>query len=189
MSKLSPTNTCVLPASTGEGLQISVQLTRRDGQIFYSMLFENNSQIPLDGFMIQFNKNTFGVAAGGICKYSVAHGFVPSTLLQVAVKNNQQPVWYFNDKISEDDKMIMRSTFLERKNANQDVLCCIFPRGISFLIELTATIGSPALKCAIKTPNPEMAPLFFQSFSSTRADNVSISSTSFSLSFVWLFFF
>nr|GLL25751.1 beta-adaptin-like protein C [Ipomoea trifida] len=166
MSKLSPTNTCVLPASTGEGLQISVQLTRRDVQIFYSMLFENNSQIPLDGFMIQFNKNTFGVAARGICKYSVAHGFVPSTLLQVAVKNNQQPVWYFNDKISEDDKMIMRSTFLE--NANRDMLCCIFPRGISFLIELTATIGSPALKSAIKTPNPEMAPLFFQSFSSTQ---------------------
>ena len=24
----------------------------------------------------------------------------PNTLLQVAVKNNQQPVWYFNDKIS-----------------------------------------------------------------------------------------
>nr|GMC80554.1 beta-adaptin-like protein C [Ipomoea batatas] len=52
----------------------------------------------------------------------------------------------------------------KRKNANRDMLCCIFPRGISFLIELTATIGSPALKCAIKTPNPEMAPLFFQSF-------------------------
>lgn len=29
------------------------------------MLFENNSQVPLDGFMIQFNKNAFGLAAGG----------------------------------------------------------------------------------------------------------------------------
>jgi len=42
----------------------------------------------------------------------------PSSLLQVAVKNNQQPVWYFNDKFSfhvlftEDGKM-ERSTFLE----------------------------------------------------------------------------
>jgi AP-1 complex subunit beta-1 len=42
----------------------------------------------------------------------------PSSLLQVAVKNNQQPVWYFNDKISlhvffsEDGKM-ERSAFLE----------------------------------------------------------------------------
>jgi len=55
----------VLPASTGQGLQVSAQLTRRDGQVFYNMLFENNSQVPLDGFMIQFNKNTFGLAAAG----------------------------------------------------------------------------------------------------------------------------
>lgn len=61
----SPPLPVVLPASTGQGLQISAQLVRRDGQIFYSLLFENNSQIPLDGFMIQFNKNTFGVAAAG----------------------------------------------------------------------------------------------------------------------------
>lgn len=55
----------MVPASTGQGLQISAQLTRRDGQIFYDMSFENNSQIPLDGFLIQFNKNTFGLAAAG----------------------------------------------------------------------------------------------------------------------------
>lgn len=42
----------------------------------------------------------------------------PNSLLQVAVKNNQQPVWYFNDKISlhtfftEDGKM-ERASFLE----------------------------------------------------------------------------
>lgn len=42
----------------------------------------------------------------------------PSTLLQVALKNNQQPVWYFNDSIpmsvffAEDGKM-ERSAFLE----------------------------------------------------------------------------
>jgi AP-1 complex subunit beta-1 len=44
----------------------------------------------------------------------------PSSLLQVAVKNNQQPVWYFNDKFSlhvffgEDGKM-ERTGFLEVK--------------------------------------------------------------------------
>ncbi|KAJ6712505.1 BETA-ADAPTIN-LIKE PROTEIN B [Salix purpurea] len=37
----------LLPASTGQGLQISAQLKGQDGQIFYSLLFENNSQIPL----------------------------------------------------------------------------------------------------------------------------------------------
>lgn len=55
----------VLPASKGQGLQISAQLTRQDGQVFYSMLLENNSQSLLDGFMIQFNKNSFGLAAVG----------------------------------------------------------------------------------------------------------------------------
>ncbi|XP_057477941.1 beta-adaptin-like protein B isoform X2 [Actinidia eriantha] len=218
----------LLPASTGQGLQISAQLVRRDSQIFYSLLFENNSPIPLDGFMIQFNKNTFGLAAAGplqvpqlqpgtsartllpmILFQNIAPG-PPNTLLQVAVKNNQQPVWYFQDKISllvffSEDGRIERSAFLEtwkslpdsnevskdfpgivvnsveatldqlatsnmffiakRKHANQDVLylSAKIPRGIPFLIELTAVIGIPGLKCAIKSPNPEMAPLFFES--------------------------
>ncbi|CAH9069062.1 unnamed protein product [Cuscuta europaea] len=223
-----PSLPVLLPASTGQGLQISAQMIRRDGQIFYSMLFENNSQMPLDGFMIQFNKNTFGLAAAGPLQVSqlppgtsastmlpmVAFQNLspgpPSTLLQVAVKNNQQPVWYFKDKIllhllcSEDGKM-ERSTFLEkwkslpdsnersvdfpelvvksveatldglaasnvffiarRKNRNQDVLylSAKIPREIPFLIELTTTVGNPGVKCATKTPNPEMSPLFFES--------------------------
>ncbi|KVH95398.1 AP complex subunit beta [Cynara cardunculus var. scolymus] len=229
------------------------QLVRRDGQIFYSLMFENNTQTPLDGHMIQFNKNTFGLAAGGplqvpVIDYNIFSPTVsccfkgitytldqipqmqpgttektllpmvlfqnmapgpPSSLLQVAVKNNQQRVWYFNDRISlfvlftEDGKM-ERGTFLEtwrslpdsnevskdfpdivinsvdatierlassnmffiakRKNKNQEVLylSAKIPRGIPFLIELTTLLGSPGLKCAIKTPSPEMAPLFFE---------------------------
>ncbi|XP_068659532.1 beta-adaptin-like protein C [Aristolochia californica] len=217
----------LLPASTGQGLQISAQLTWRDGQIFYSMLFENFSQVPLDGFMIQFNKNTFGLAAAGplqvpqllpgssvrtllpmVMSQNVLAG-PPTTLLQVAVKNNQQPVWYFNDKISlhvlftEDGKM-ERATFLEtwkslpdsneitkdlpnhviksmdvtiehlaasnvffiakRRNMNQEVLylSAKAPRSTPFLVEITAVVGTPGVKCAVKTPNPEMAPLFFE---------------------------
>ncbi|GJW82115.1 beta-adaptin-like protein C [Tanacetum coccineum] len=217
----------LLPAATGQGLEISAQMVRRDGQIFYSIMFKNNTQIPLDGFMIQFNKNTFGLAAGGplqvpqvqpgtsertllpmVLFQNIAPG-PPNSLLQIAVKNNQQPVWYFNDKISllvlfmEDGRM-ERATFLEtwksipdsnevsrdipgvlinnvdttieqlsssnmffiakRKNASQDVLylSAKIPKGIPFLIELTAVIGVPGLKCAVKTPSPEMAPLFFE---------------------------
>uniref|UniRef100_A0A7N0VFT3 Beta-adaptin-like protein n=1 Tax=Kalanchoe fedtschenkoi TaxID=63787 RepID=A0A7N0VFT3_KALFE len=218
----------LLPAATGQGLQISAQLIRRDGQIFYSMHFENNSPVPLDGFMIQFNKNTFGLAgASGTIPIPVLQPGMsastlvpmalfqnllpgpPTTLLQVAVKNNQQPVWYFNDKISllvffTEDGTMERGAFLEtwrslpesnevsisipsivvnsidatldrlassnmffiakRKHANQDVLylSAKLPRGIPFLIELTATVGIPGLNCAVKTPAPEMAPLFFQ---------------------------
>ncbi|XP_051151479.1 beta-adaptin-like protein C [Andrographis paniculata] len=226
-SPAGPPLPVLLPASAGQGLQISAQLVRRDGQISYSMFFENKSQIPLDGFMIQFNKNTFGLAAGGslqvpqlqpgssvstllpmVLFQNVSPG-PPSTLLQVAVKNNQQPVWYFNDKIpfllflSEDGRM-ERPTFLEtwkslpdtneiskefpdivvnniettldhlaasniffiakRKHSNQEVLYLStkIPRGIPFLIELGTAVGNPGVKCAIKTPSPEMAPLFFE---------------------------
>ncbi|CAH2078178.1 unnamed protein product [Thlaspi arvense] len=217
----------VLPASSGQGLQISAQLTRQDGQVFYSMLLENNSQSLLDGFMIQFNKNSFGLAAVGPLQVPPLQPGASartmllmelfqnmsvgptSSLLQVAVKNNQQPVWYFTDKIvlhalfSEDGRM-ERGTFLEtwrslpdsnevqkefagititsvestldllaasnmffiakRKNGNQDVLylSAKVPRGVPFLIELTAMVGQPGLKCAVKTPTPEIAPLFFE---------------------------
>lgn len=52
----------------------------------------------------------------------------------------------------------------KRKNGNQEVLYLSgkIPKGIPFLIELTATIGVPGLKCAIKSPSPEMGPLFFE---------------------------
>lgn len=55
----------LLSATGGQGLQISGQLTRREGKVFYNLKFENSGQTPLDTFMIQFNKNTFGLAAGG----------------------------------------------------------------------------------------------------------------------------
>ncbi|KAJ4839641.1 hypothetical protein Tsubulata_035884 [Turnera subulata] len=217
----------LLPASTGQGLQISAQLIRQDGQVFYSILFENNSPVPLDGFMIQFNKNTFGLAAAGplqvppvqpgtsaatllpMVLFQNLSAGPPSSLLQVAVKNNQQPVWYFNDKVSlhvlfAEDGRMERGSFLEtwrslpdsneiskdfpgmvingveatldklaasnmffiakRKHANQDVFyfSTKIPRGIPFLIELTTVVGTPGIKCAIKTPNPDMAPLFFE---------------------------
>ncbi|CAA7394837.1 unnamed protein product [Spirodela intermedia] len=222
-----PSLPILLPSSNGQGLQISAQLTRRDGQVFYSLLFENSSLAALDGFMIQFNKNTFGLAAAGplqvpslqpgssattllpmVLFQNVLPG-PPSSLLQVAVKNNQQPVWYFNDKIPlqallmEDGKM-ERQSFLEtwkslpdanevakelpsavlqsvdgtverlaaanvffvakRKNGNKDVLylSAKVPPSVIFLVELTAAAGVPGVKCAVKTPNPEMSLLFFE---------------------------
>jgi len=74
----SPPLPVLLPSTTGQGLQISAQLTRRDGQIYYDISFENGTQGVLDGFMIQFNKNTFGLAAGEAlkvpqCLYSISY--------------------------------------------------------------------------------------------------------------------
>eukprot|EP00249_Psilotum_nudum_P015475 c25346_g1_i2 orf=354-3071(+) len=219
----------LLAASTGQGLQISGQLVRRDGQVFYNLQFENNSPLVLDGFMIQFNKNTFGLAAAGPLQVpSLQHGSSvntllpmvvlqnispgpPNSVLQVAVKNNEQPVWYFNDKIPlqalfmEDGRM-ERNTFLETwkslpdshevskdlpnasisnvelaleklalsnlfyiarrilRDTNQEVLYLSgkVPPNIPFLVELTMVIGFPGVKCAVKTPKPDMAPLFFE---------------------------
>lgn len=40
------------------------------------------------------------------------------------------------------------------------------PPSIPFLVELTCKVGSPSVKCAVKTPTPEMAPLFFEAIES-----------------------
>lgn len=52
-----------------------------------------------------------------------------------------------------------------RKHANQDVFyfSAKIPQGIPFLIELTTVIGNPGVKCAVKTPNPDVSALFFES--------------------------
>jgi AP-1 complex subunit beta-1 len=208
-------------------------MMRREGKVFYNLKFENHSQTPLDKFMIQFNKNTFGLAAGGPLQVSViqpsgsATTLLPMVLfqnvsegppnsqLQVAVKNNQQPVWYFSDKIPlqalfvEEGKM-ERGTFLETwkslpdsheiakdlpnaliynvdatleklattnlfyiarralKDTNQEILYLSgkVPPNIPFLVEITCKVGVPNVKCAVKTPIPEMAPLFFEAIES-----------------------
>ncbi|KAG0626142.1 hypothetical protein M758_2G105600 [Ceratodon purpureus] len=228
-----PSLPVLLPATSGQGLQISGQLARREGKVFYNLKFENHTQTPLDKFMIQFNKNTFGIAAGGplqvpviqpsgsastllpmVLFQNVSEG-PPNSVLQVAVKNNQQPVWYFTDKIPlqvlfvEDGKM-ERVAFLETwkslpdshevakdlpnalitnvdatleklattnlfyiarrvlKDTNQEVLYLSgkVPPSIPFLVELTCKVGYPSVKCAVKTPTPEMAPLFFEAIES-----------------------
>ncbi|KAJ6714439.1 BETA-ADAPTIN-LIKE PROTEIN B [Salix viminalis] len=205
----------LLPASTGQGLQISAQLKGQDA----AGPLQPGTSVAILLPMVLFQNMSAGP---------------PSSLLQVAVKNNQQPVWYFNDKISlhvffTEDGRMERGSFLEvgyssksdsnkppgdvgslglmskstwrslpdsneitkdlpgitvngvestldrlvesnmffiakRKHSNQDVFyfSAKIPRGVAFLIELTTVVGTPGVKCAIKTPNPEMAPLFFE---------------------------
>ncbi|KAJ7005380.1 hypothetical protein NC653_010012 [Populus alba x Populus x berolinensis] len=185
----------LLPAATGQGLQISAQLTSRDAA--------GPLQVP------QLQPGTSAATLLPVALFQNMSAGPPSSLLQVAVKNNQQPVWYFNDKISlhvffTEDGRMERGSFLEtwrslpdsnevskdfpditvngveatldrlaasnmffiakRKHANQDVFyfSAKMPRGIPFLTELTTVVGIPGIKCAIKTPNPEMANLFFE---------------------------
>ncbi|GAQ78829.1 adapitin protein [Klebsormidium nitens] len=137
-ARTAPPKPILLQASAAQGLQISGQMVRKNGQIFYDLTFDNQGTVPLDGFMIQFNKNTFGLAAGSPLQLpTIAPGSSAATelpmiplqnlpppgtplaaTLQVAVKNNQQPVWYFADKLPLqavflEDGRIERGQFLE----------------------------------------------------------------------------
>ncbi|VAH91927.1 unnamed protein product [Triticum turgidum subsp. durum] len=183
----------VLPSTTGQGLQISAQLVRRDGQIYYDISFENGTQGVLDGFMIQFNKNTFGLAAGGPLQVQGCLYFVDKGSLHVFFgedgkmertgfleawkslpDDNEFSKEYPNSVISSIDATVEHLAasnvffIAKRKNANMDVLylSAKIPRGIPFLIELTAAVGVPGAKCAVKTPNREFVPLFFEAMES-----------------------
>lgn len=85
----------VLSAAEGQGLQIRAQLTRQDGQVFYSMLLENNSQLLLDGFMIQFNKNSFGLAAVGPLQVTVVEYAIHPRFLSWMLETDVWVLYYF----------------------------------------------------------------------------------------------
>lgn len=112
----------VLAADKGKGLGIRGSLSRINNTPTYTMTFENVSAAqPLDGFMIQLNKNTFGLSPADqvialsphapIAQGQRATAIVPlvanafnavpavSSTLQVAVKCAQLGVLYFEDVI------------------------------------------------------------------------------------------
>jgi AP-1 complex subunit beta-1 len=124
----STTKASTLPvlvdATKGKGLIIRGTVTRTPpSSITYQMEFENvSSGITLDGFMIQFNKNTFGIAPvnqvipiatpiapGATCSVSVPLTQTASLVapppattgtLQVAIKSNQLGVLYLADTVT-----------------------------------------------------------------------------------------
>eukprot|EP00004_Rigifila_ramosa_P009952 TRINITY_DN21735_c0_g1_i1.p1 TRINITY_DN21735_c0_g1~~TRINITY_DN21735_c0_g1_i1.p1 ORF type:complete len:913 (-),score=280.20 TRINITY_DN21735_c0_g1_i1:52-2631(-) len=59
-----PPKPIVLDAQRGNGLQIAAQFARKSGQITLELTFTNQTPMPLTGFAIQFNKNTFGLQPG-----------------------------------------------------------------------------------------------------------------------------
>ncbi|XP_071496866.1 AP-1 complex subunit beta-1-like [Diadema antillarum] len=103
-----------LPASKGKGMEITGTFSRRQGQPFMDMTFQNRAMQQMAGFAIQFNKNSFGLtpntaltipsplnpnqsidttlqlnSMGAVQKMS------PLMNLQVAIKNNID-VFYFS---------------------------------------------------------------------------------------------
>eukprot|EP00879_Flechtneria_rotunda_P010745 GHRR01011227.1.p1 GENE.GHRR01011227.1~~GHRR01011227.1.p1 ORF type:complete len:891 (+),score=379.26 GHRR01011227.1:368-3040(+) len=109
----------LLSGERAKGLTISGKLSRSAGQIVYYIHISNGSAQPVDGFMLQVNNNSFGLApadqvvavgtlasgASGsgqvVMTYSAAkHAQGPaSTRLQVAMRTNQLGVFYWDDNI------------------------------------------------------------------------------------------
>tara|TARA_B110000977_G_scaffold75465_1_gene101813 strand:- start:9575 stop:12316 length:2742 start_codon:yes stop_codon:yes gene_type:complete len=113
-----PAQNLLLTAEKGDGLQISgVVIAGPAGSPVYDLTFTNQTQTPLEGFQLQFNKNAFSlvpaqqpavgvVAPGGSARCSLqlantgqSSGSAASHVLQVAVKSPSQnnAVFYFSD--------------------------------------------------------------------------------------------
>ena len=61
----SPVLPVLLTADKGKGVQVAGAMTREGGQLVYQLAFTNTGPLPLNGFMIQFNKNFFGLGPVG----------------------------------------------------------------------------------------------------------------------------
>jgi AP-1 complex subunit beta-1 len=107
----------LLSREKGKGLSIRGAVKEESGTIFYDLAFENGSLTSLDGFMIQINKNAFGLvpvsqtvamaalAPGAMGFVRMPLNFSPSHLapggsgIQVAVKCHQLGVLYFSHAV------------------------------------------------------------------------------------------
>jgi len=97
----------LLPATSGQGLQISRQLTRGEGKVFYNLKFKNHTQIPLYKFMIQFNKNTFGLAVGGPLKVLEALDDSESTIRELAASTMFEMLKNQKDRLDKDTEVLL----------------------------------------------------------------------------------
>lgn len=94
------------------------RLTRQSGSLFYALMLSNGTSVPMDGFMIQLNSNSWGLApsaqalavgqlqpgASASAMVPMAHSVAAKTAagplsarLQVALKVNPLGVVYFED--------------------------------------------------------------------------------------------
>ena len=114
----APAEPVLLTTANGKGVQVTGGLRREGGQVVYGLTFTNGGAVPLNGFLIQFNKNAFGLVPQGQLQVpplpptgsgaarlpitfnpaSVSQPF--STQLQCAIKNvTTGEVCYFTDQV------------------------------------------------------------------------------------------
>ena len=61
----APALPVLLTADKGKGVQVAGAMAREGGRLVYRLAFTNTGPLPLNGFMIQFNKNFFGLGPEG----------------------------------------------------------------------------------------------------------------------------
>eukprot|EP00192_Tetraselmis_astigmatica_P008584 CAMPEP_0117676238 /NCGR_PEP_ID=MMETSP0804-20121206/16049_1 /TAXON_ID=1074897 /ORGANISM="Tetraselmis astigmatica, Strain CCMP880" /LENGTH=615 /DNA_ID=CAMNT_0005485329 /DNA_START=20 /DNA_END=1868 /DNA_ORIENTATION=+ len=127
----------IADAARGKGLRVCGEVSRQAGAPVYRLALTNSTAAPITGLMIQFNKNSFGLAPA---RQDLTVGPIPpgatattdhplavnpaqvapgplKPLLQVALKSNETGVLYLNDQVSVDvalveDGIIDSNTFL-----------------------------------------------------------------------------
>merc|ERR1719309_113791 len=122
----------VVTAASGKGMECSISMNRRNGQVYMDLTISNKAMAPMSGVAIQLNKNSFGLIPASPLQVptplnpGVTHetslplnnnGPVqrmdPLTNIQVAIKNNLD-VFYFahvtpmNVYFTEDGQMDKR---------------------------------------------------------------------------------
>ncbi|KRT78922.1 hypothetical protein AMK59_6580, partial [Oryctes borbonicus] len=108
----TPPKVCWLPAEKGKGLEIFGTFSRRSGQMAMDLSFTNKAMQAMNGFAIQFNKNSFGIAPASPLSIGAlqpsqtlettlplntsgpVQRMDPLNNLQVAIKNNVDVFYY-----------------------------------------------------------------------------------------------
>lgn len=70
----APAMPVLLTAEKGKGVSVHGKLSRQSGQVSYNLTISNGSSGPVDGFMVQVNSNSFGLAPAN---QVVAVGSIP----------------------------------------------------------------------------------------------------------------
>jgi len=112
--------TLLLSVEQGRGMQIAGAFTRSGGKLVLDLTFTNFSPNPMGNFVIQFDKNAFGLAPAAvqvptnvigqgqsaeaqipIVSTGVVSGATPSNAIKMAVKNNLSPdIFFFSTTVN-----------------------------------------------------------------------------------------
>ena len=75
----------ICTAQQGKGMEVKGHLVRRGGETVYDVVISNQTQQPLNGFAVQFNKNLFSLLPGTIPSITGTPSPSPLPLLPIHV--------------------------------------------------------------------------------------------------------